>query len=743
MEREELHYITEDKILAEVLGRQNFSNKESAILELVKNAYDAGAKKVVVAFQKSTRGVFLTISDDGKGMNYDDIKKSWMHVGKSTRGYKDEETNRIYAGSKGIGRFALSRLGEEVELNSKKLHNPGITWSTNWNKSFIDNNIDLYNKGTTIIIRGLRDRWSQRSVKPLVRYLSMIYNDNKMDIIIKYGDFEKKVESTWKNPKIGENFVSSIDLVYDSNKNDIECEIVSDEFKDSAQKMISANSISYKRNKINMSNALYKKILELIEDDQNNGEQFDFDDGKINYEHEIKKLLTDMGNFRAKIYFSLVKSNNKDYERFEYKHRVLTNRYTQGIILYRNAFGIDSFEGRTDWLEINNRAVSSPAAATHKTGSWRVRPQNVSGYVVIDKQENKQIEDLSNRQGLVQNVFFRIMKLIILEGVREFENFRQGIIRDIDAYKENIENENKPQDIQNSQDANRIFNKIRNNPNKIKDLTDEDIYKVIKEYDRQKQENTSIENEKKEIEEKFRYESQLLNVLATSQLKISSVGHEVKNNRNIIYDTPNDLEEELKHRLNWDELIEENVPKYRNIPKLLVDLKDNTDKILKLADSVLEETVKEKFKIKKYTLIEIIMEITEKWEKQYSWITFYIDVDETEEIYISIDHLMVIFDNLILNSIQQNNAKSSLGISIEMVKHGNQLIFVYKDDGKGLDKAYIDDPMKILEVHETTRSDGHGLGMWILNNTLYKLGGGVESIIGNDGFLLSGYFNIQ
>ena len=50
---ETLKYVVEDKVLAEVLGRNNFSTKESAVLELVKNAYDAGAENLTISFKKS------------------------------------------------------------------------------------------------------------------------------------------------------------------------------------------------------------------------------------------------------------------------------------------------------------------------------------------------------------------------------------------------------------------------------------------------------------------------------------------------------------------------------------------------------------------------------------------------------------------------------------------------------------------------------------------------------------------
>ena len=62
---EKLQYIIEDETIAELLGVQNFSTDESAILELVKNAYDARASFVKLIFEKNS----LTVIDDGIGMN--------------------------------------------------------------------------------------------------------------------------------------------------------------------------------------------------------------------------------------------------------------------------------------------------------------------------------------------------------------------------------------------------------------------------------------------------------------------------------------------------------------------------------------------------------------------------------------------------------------------------------------------------------------------------------------------------
>ena len=116
---EHLQYVIEDSTIAYLLGVNNFTNDESAILELVKNSYDAGALHVNISFS----GDQLVIADDGQGMDENNIRTAWMHVGKSDKSYEIFDANnrkRVLAGSKGVGRFALARLGNHVMIQTKK-----------------------------------------------------------------------------------------------------------------------------------------------------------------------------------------------------------------------------------------------------------------------------------------------------------------------------------------------------------------------------------------------------------------------------------------------------------------------------------------------------------------------------------------------------------------------------------------------------------------------------------------------
>ncbi len=89
---EQLRYVIEDSTIAEILGVQNFTNDESAVLELVKNAYDAKSTTISLDFFENN----LIITDSGEGMSADDIKQHWMHVGKSPKACETVLTKKCW-----------------------------------------------------------------------------------------------------------------------------------------------------------------------------------------------------------------------------------------------------------------------------------------------------------------------------------------------------------------------------------------------------------------------------------------------------------------------------------------------------------------------------------------------------------------------------------------------------------------------------------------------------------------------
>lgn len=102
------------------IGDQLISGPEAAVIELVKNAYDADASYVIVRFVPpliAGRGS-IEVVDDGHGMTVEDIELKWMEPATSSKLGKrsSPQKGRQMLGSKGIGRFAAAKLGKKMSL---------------------------------------------------------------------------------------------------------------------------------------------------------------------------------------------------------------------------------------------------------------------------------------------------------------------------------------------------------------------------------------------------------------------------------------------------------------------------------------------------------------------------------------------------------------------------------------------------------------------------------------------------
>ena len=115
--------------LKNIIGRDLITDDFIAIFELVKNSYDAHATKVLIEFENiNTSKAIIRITDNGKGMNYDDLINKWLFVAYSAKkdgtediDYRNKiQSKTFYAGAKGIGRFSCDKLGSKLILITKK-----------------------------------------------------------------------------------------------------------------------------------------------------------------------------------------------------------------------------------------------------------------------------------------------------------------------------------------------------------------------------------------------------------------------------------------------------------------------------------------------------------------------------------------------------------------------------------------------------------------------------------------------
>ena len=170
---EELHFTT-DAGLIDRLGRELVARQETALIELVKNSFDADARSVTVTLERDA----LTIEDDGIGMNRDELVDGFLRLASTLKVH--EPTSRIFkrqrAGRKGIGRFSTQRLGRVLCLKTWVDANvPGIELVVDWRKFEAGLNLNEVPvqlrteppaaPGTKIRIEELRDEWSDAQVR--------------------------------------------------------------------------------------------------------------------------------------------------------------------------------------------------------------------------------------------------------------------------------------------------------------------------------------------------------------------------------------------------------------------------------------------------------------------------------------------------------------------------------------------------------------------------------------------------
>lgn len=321
-----------------------------------------------------------------------------------------------------------------------------------------------------------------------------------------------------------------------------------------------------------------------------------------------------------------------------------------------------------------------------------------------------------------------MFKRIILCAIKGFEYYRQSIIRII-----NIKNEEK--DINSTKNSDEILK----DPQKFFALNKEEQTKVIFEIQEIKKGAENAIKEKKTSEIRYKYDVRILNVLSTLGLRAASISHEMLNDKVYIFKSTNHIIAALKELNLWDTISNEENTKcaFKNIPGMLERNHRINLKLIEFMDTMLYNIEKQQFEVLPLDVSNVLKSVLSKWEKDYSWVRFNLEVKDEIKISSAVDIFEVIFDNLILNSIQQNNSAAELIITIKAsLSEDNKLDFSYRDNGRGLPIKYASNPMRILEVHETSRRDGHGLGMWMVNNTLNMTGGRVTEIKNENGFCI-------
>ena len=738
---------------ARLIGRENVSNLEGALIELIKNTYDADAKKCVVYYESSTDRLFII--DNGIGMNKDVIINNWMTIGNSTK--KESvftKSGRVNTGEKGIGRFALDRISEKCTMLTVS-KDERFEWLVNWENfdssemitdtyaelNDISENIpeflsDLGNEflcdmlksdftgtGTCFVLENPRDQWNEvviERVKSSLQKLLPPMENNVFELFFFLQDTKTK------DARILPDLLNEYDYKLHFEVDDFgECTI-----------QIHRNEFFF--------GAQFEKIMKKADFSDEDREYFN--DKLIIKEGSIYDFLPgveekiNIGPFSGDIYFYKLVLQSDNQEKYYYKNFVTkrTNfKELSGIKIYRDDFLVRPYGiyGTTgyDWLDLSTRKAESPAAVSNKSSSWRVQANQICGQIRISRL-NDNLPDKSSREGIVETKEFKLFRELVVNFIEKLEEDRQYVIRKLDQlYKSTAKGE------------------------RALKIAKEELNKYKKEGDRKERNYKDDEagSEKKKSYENFhkaisyqeeriqdlQEEMGLLRTLATTGIVVNTYIHEIKA-------LTTQLNVGVKEAYACLEEDNDIISAKEELKKLRV-LKEKFNSWFKVTIDAVEM---DKRKRKKENIGNIIQNSISKWKSVQNNKIDYVYV-ENEEIDIRCFpfDFETIISNLVTNSstIFKNHKVEKPTIKIEIGRKDDKFYIKYSDNGPGLCVAFKREPQKILKHGVTDRRNangevvGTGMGLWIVDSIIQNYKGYIDlrkNIEKENGFFMDLFF---
>ncbi len=394
----------------EALGSRLVTNDVVAIIELVKNSYDAMATRVDIWFIRlePTDRISLEIIDNGIGMTRDIIENVWSVVATPYRldrpiSQHKGRTRRV-SGEKGLGRLSAARLGNDLELLTKAEQEPCWRFEVSWDElsaaESLDDCVFRINKcssdwkdgtGTLVRITDLKTEWTPKKVLDLRSQLSRLVSP-----FSGIEDFD-----IWFRSPFGESTES--------------IEIKPPEF------------LSYPPYKITgcvdekgQLQAEYSHISPTRKREEKFKYQLRFHayDDAVEIGDTVDGLVTACGSFEFEIRAWDLDSDSigNIADRFDAKKSTIRDsiRNYRGISLYRDGILVlPKTNSARDWLGLDLRRVS-------RTGT-RLSTSQLVGYISISADRNPKLRDTSDRERLEDT-----------QGLEEFEKLVTQVISQLE-----------------------------------------------------------------------------------------------------------------------------------------------------------------------------------------------------------------------------------------------------------------------------------------------------------------------
>ncbi|MDF0694113.1 ATP-binding protein [Aquirufa ecclesiirivi] len=709
------------------LGSELVARQETAVSELVKNAYDADATKVNIRFENSDNiGGTLYIEDNGTGMTRQQLINGFMRISSTSKIHNplSDTYKRKRAGQKGIGRFAVQRLGEKLTITTQTVGSEdSLVITINWND--YSNDIDLLavnnkihtklNKGrecgTTLKIELLKDKWSEASIRRIYNYVG--------DILQPFP-------------------LSEIDDI----KYNGEDSIIDPGFKVYFFKILNGRQINIADDKT----MVYNQATATIEGTIDN-------DGKGIYTLESKKLdideigyvssdpdnddipFSELKNVKFRAYYFIY--NSDLVPKMQDSNIRKLARTQGGIRLYRNGFRVLPYgEPNNDWLGLDASTVKRSFLPVHAN-------INFFGFVELIDKKNE-FNETSSREGLVEtealiqlrNFIYRTILTAVVK-IAEVRNVKivsgqkaiDGVYESVEVRIKNIAFTLEELDRELEKDSGSVEIKRRR---KMK------IQRAQKEIE-------ELQKAQEEEKEQYLKERSMLRVLSSVGLTIALFIHEVKDYILNMNSEINFLLEKLKseeqvfRRL---QILQSNVETFKSYTSYF--------------DTVISQNV-----VRNLIPIELQNKVEEFWENtqndaKKSNIKFEKPLRNGNYLFSTPMHpseWSTILFNLYTNAKKAIKRSKNKGeLFIECGKTDNRIFLKFSDTGDGINEEIKDrifeeffttsSPNTLDNLIESNEVTGTGLGLKIVKDTLSSYGGRIYVDEPKDGFSTTIYIEV-
>lgn len=414
--------------LLKMLGEDLIKDEKTAVIELVKNSYDADATQVKIFFEafKSDYNFddksSIYIVDNGDGMTKSEIQDNWLSPGTANKRKKKilgEKTKlgRVYQGEKGIGRYSMLKLARTVELftktkNGKQWNYAKIDLAT-YDSDYLDTEGDvkllsdlnivydvkpcdnekiaeqLKDNGTILKLSNLTGNWGSKKVNEIYDDLARLEPlskaihgwKSKKDVNYYFKDFSISFYVDGKETNHRKEFYKDLKIFLTLCEKKCLLSVTNGFFDDKTGVFeFYANGV---RHTINIGDQEFKKRAYKMY----------FEEERENF--KIEDLMCGPFNFE---FYAFNFDNKKNY----LKEFVLTPEEKEliekhRIYLYRDNARVYPYgEAKNDWLSID------ALRGIIRANQFLTNGQTV-GFVSISHDKNPLLRDKTNREGLIED----------------------------------------------------------------------------------------------------------------------------------------------------------------------------------------------------------------------------------------------------------------------------------------------------------------------------------------------------